>query len=315
MAVFAQYRELPQSARGASIALGNFDGLHAGHRAVFEAARIAGDGAFSVATFEPPPRAYFRPGDPPFRLMRPERRNAEILACGANNVFELPFNGEMAAMTDEGFVRTVLVEGLGAGHVSVGFDFRFGRGRMGHAQRLASLGRALGFGVTIVEEVGSQGTKASSTAIRQALMAGEPELAADLLGSPWIADGIVESGERNGRNLGFPTANLHLGELIHPKHGVYVVRARIEGETEWRHGVANFGRTPTTGLREPVLETHIFGFSGDLYGRHLEVQLIAFLRPELKFSSIELMIEQMHRDAAEARNILESSGGRADSGP
>jgi riboflavin kinase/FMN adenylyltransferase len=308
MAVYADFRGLPESARGASIALGNFDGLHAGHRAVMEAARIAGHGAFSVATFEPPPRAYFRPGDPPFRILRPERRNAAILAAGATTVFELPFNGEMAAMTDEAFVRSVLVEGLGVSHVSVGFDFRFGRGRMGHAQRLSSLGRALGFGVTIVEEVTGHGAKASSTAIRQALVAGEPEIAAEMLGSPWTADGIVESGERNGRKLGFPTANIQLGELIHPKHGVYAVRARIEGEEVWRDGVANFGRTPTTGLRDPLLETHIFDYSGDLYGRRLEVRLIAWLRPELKFDSLQAMVEQMHKDAAEARARLATAG-------
>lgn len=308
MAVFADYRGLPASAKGASIALGNFDGLHAGHRAVMDAARLAGHGAFSVATFEPPPRAYFRPGDPPFRIFRPERRNAAILAAGATTVFELPFNGEMAAMTDEGFVRNVLVDGLGVTHVSVGFDFRFGRGRMGHAQRLSSLGRALGFGVTIVEEVEGQGAKASSTAIRQALMAGEPELAAEMLGTPWVADGIVESGERNGRKLGFPTANFQLGELIHPKHGVYAVRAKIEGEADWRPGVANFGRTPTTGLRDPLLETHIFDFSGDIYGKKLDVQLIAYLRPERRFDSLDLMVEQMHKDAAKARAILATPG-------
>jgi riboflavin kinase / FMN adenylyltransferase len=308
MAVFAEYRGLPQSARGASIALGNFDGLHAGHKAVMEAARVAGHGKFSVATFEPPPRAYFRPGDPPFRIFRPERRNAAILAAGASTVFELPFNGEMAAMTDEGFVRNVLVDGLGASHISVGFDFRFGRGRMGHAQRLSSLGRALGFGVTIVEEVEGRGAKASSTAIRQALMAGEPDLAAEMLGSPWTADGTVESGEQNGRKLGFPTANLQLGELIHPRHGVYAVRARIEGEADWRAGVANFGRTPTTGLRDPLLETHIFDFKGDIYGKRLEVQLVAYLRPEKRFDSLDLMVAQMHIDSAEARAILATPG-------
>ena len=308
MAVFAEYRGLPQSARGASIALGNFDGLHAGHKAVMEAARLAGHGKFSVATFEPPPRAYFRPGDPPFRIFRPERRNAAILAAGASTVFELPFNGEMAAMTDEGFVRSVLVDGLGASHISVGFDFRFGRGRMGHAQRLSSLGRALGFGVTIVEEVEGRGAKASSTAIRQALMAGEPDLAAEMLGSPWTADGTVESGEQNGRKLGFPTANLQLGELIHPRHGVYAVRARIEGEADWRAGVANFGRTPTTGLRDPLLETHIFDFKGDIYGKRLEVQLVAYLRPEKRFDSLDLMVAQMHIDSAEARAILATPG-------
>ncbi|MGE6698650.1 riboflavin biosynthesis protein RibF [Hyphomonas sp. NPDC076900] len=304
MAVFAEYRGLPETARGASIALGNFDGLHAGHRAVMDAARIAGHGSFSVATFEPPPRAYFRPGDPPFRILRPERRNDLILAAGASDVFELPFNGEMAAMTDEGFVRQVLVDGLGVSHVSVGFDYRFGRGRMGHAQRLASLGRALGFGVTIVEEVSGHGGKASSTAIRQALMAGEPEVAADLLGGPWIADGIIEPGEKNGRTFGFPTANMALGDLIHPKMGVYAVRLRIEGESEWRDGVANFGRTPTTGLRDPLLETFIFDFNREIYGQRVEVQLIAYQRPELKFPSLDAMIEQMHRDAELAKEIL-----------
>ena len=308
MAVFAEYRGLPQSARGASIALGNFDGLHAGHKAVMEAARVAGHGKFSVATFEPPPRAYFRPGDPPFRIFRPERRNAAILAAGASTVFELPFNCEMAAMTDEGFVRNVLVDGLGASHISVGFDFRFGRGRMGHAQRLSSLGRALGFGVTIVEEVEGRGAKASSTAIRQALMAGEPDLAAEMLGSQWTADGTVESGEQNGRKLGFQTANLQLGELIHPRHGVYAVRARIEGEADWRAGVANFGRTPTTGLRDPLLETHIFDFKGDIYGKRLEVQLVAYLRPEKRFDSLDLMVAKMHIDSAEARAILAMPG-------
>jgi riboflavin kinase/FMN adenylyltransferase len=304
MAVYAEYRGLPEAARGASIALGNFDGLHAGHRAVMDAARNAGHGTFSVATFEPPPRAYFRPGDPPFRILRPERRNALILKAGADTVFELPFNGEMAAMTDEQFVRQVLVDGLGVSHISVGFDFRFGRGRMGHAQRLASLGRALGFGVTIVEEVSGHGAKASSTAIRQALMAGEPEVAAQLLGSPWIADGIIEPGEQNGRSFGFPTANIALGDLIHPRMGVYAVRLRIEGEEIWRDGVANFGRTPTTGLRDPLLETFIFDFDREIYGQRAEVQLIAYQRPELKFDSLDAMITQMHKDAAQAKETL-----------
>jgi riboflavin kinase/FMN adenylyltransferase len=177
---------------------------------------------------------------------------------------------------------------------------------------MRSASRALagrwGSGVTIVEEVEGYGAKASSTAIRQALMAGEPEIAAAMLGGPWIADGVVEGGEKNGRELGFPTANFQLGELIHPKHGVYAVRARIEGEKDWRPGVANFGRTPTTGLRDPLLETHIFDFSGDIYGKKLEVQLVAFLRPELKFANLDLLVEQMHKDAAEARAILATPG-------
>ena len=307
MTVFADYKSIPSSARGCSVALGNFDGLHAGHLAVIEAARRTGS-KLGVATFEPPPRAYFRPGDPPFRILTPERRNAKILAAGADIVFELPFNAEMAAMTDEIFARDVLANGLGVSHVAVGFDFRFGRGRMGDVTRLSSLGRALGFAVTIVDEVeGDRGEKASSTAIRQALQAGEPERAAEMLGHAWVADGVVEHGEKRGRTLGFPTANMHLHNLIHPRHGVYAVRARIEGETTWRDGVANFGRTPTTGLRDPLLETVIFDWDGNLYGKTLEVALIAFLRPELKFDGLDAMVEQMKVDVERARTVLAAS--------
>lgn len=307
MPVHADYRAIPTAARGHSIALGNFDGIHAGHLAVIEAARMA-CGPLGVATFEPPPRAFFRPNDPPFRLMRPERRNAKLLDAGAEAIFELPFNGEMAGMTDEDFARKVLAEGLGAAHVAVGFDFRFGRGRMGDAPRLASLGRALGFGVTIVEEIEAlSGEKASSTAIRQALHAGEPEIAAKMLGHAWVADGPVEGGEKRGRTIGFPTANLHLGELLHPRHGVYAVRARIARTGDWIDGVANFGRTPTTGLRDPLLETFLFDFEGDLYGKWLEVALIAFLRPELKFDSLDEMVTQMHGDVETARALLDAS--------
>lgn len=307
MTVYADFRSIPKASRGCSVALGNFDGLHAGHVAVINAARRAGT-LLGVATFEPPPRAYFRPNDPPFRILRPERRNAKILAAGADTVFELPFNAEMAGMTDEVFARDVLADGLGVSHVAVGFDFRFGRGRMGDVARLSSLGRALGFSVTVVDEVeGDRGEKASSTAIRQALRAGEPERAAEMLGHAWVADGVVEHGEKRGRTLGFPTANLHLHDLIHPRFGVYAVRARIEGESDWRAGVASFGRTPTTGIRDPLLETMIFDWEGDLYGKTLEVALIAFLRPELKFDSIEDLVTQMHGDVERAKTALSAS--------
>ncbi|MEO0465273.1 MAG: riboflavin biosynthesis protein RibF [Pseudomonadota bacterium] len=307
MSVFADFRDLPESARGHSIALGNFDGLHAGHRAVMDAARKAGT-PLGVATFEPPPRAFFRPSDPPFRILTPERRNAKILAAGADAVFELPFNAEMAGMTDEDFARNVLAEGLGAVNVTVGFDFRFGRGRMGDAPRLASLGRAMGFGVTIVDEVpNDRNEKASSTAIRQALRSGEPDRAAQMLGHAWVAEGSVEHGEKQGRTLGFPTANLHLHDLIHPRHGVYAVRARINRQGEWLDGVANFGRTPTTGLRDPLFETFLLDFEGDLYGQWLEVALVAYLRPELKFDQLEEMVTQMHADVADTKTILASN--------
>ena len=307
MTIYADYRDLPPAAKGFALALGNFDGLHAGHQAVIDAARQAAgpDGKIGVATFEPPPRAFFRPQDPPFRILTPDARNAKILQVGrVEAVFELPFNADMAGMTDEQFARDVLADGLGAAHVAVGFDFRFGRGRMGDAGRLASLGRALGFGVTIMEEVQDGGTKASSTAIRQALRAGEPERAALMLGHPWTVSGLVEHGEKRGRTIGFPTANLYLRDVIHPRHGVYAVRARLKGEAVWRDGVANFGRTPTTGLRDPLLETVIFDFDGDIYDRTLEVAFEAFLRPEVDFSTIDEMVAQMHKDVERARGLL-----------
>ena len=306
MTVIAHYKDVPDTARGFSVALGNFDGVHAGHRAVIEGAMAAG-GVLGVATFEPPPRQFFRPDDPPFRIYRPTRRNARLVELGAKAVYELPFNADMAAMRDETFARDVLKAGIGASHVTVGFDFRFGRGRMGDAGRLASLGRALGFGVTIVEKIETLGTKASSTAIREALIAGEPEKAAEILGHDWIVDGVVEHGEKRGRTLGFPTANLHLGDLIHPRHGVYAVRARIAGEDAWRPGVANFGRTPTTGIRDPLLETFIFDFDGDIYGQQLEVALVSFLRPELKFDSVDDMVPQMQQDVTNAKFVLSAT--------
>ncbi|RIJ16050.1 riboflavin biosynthesis protein RibF [Henriciella mobilis] len=304
MAVHAGYSDMPESARGYSVALGNFDGVHPGHRAVIDAARIDAH-PLGVATFEPPPRAYFRPNDPPFRIYRPARRNARLIELGADAVFELPFNSDMAGMTDEEFCRRVLHEGLGVAHVAVGFDFRFGRGRMGDAARLSSLGRSLGFDVTIVEKVeGPDAAKASSTGIREALIAGDPQKAAAMLGHAWIADGTVERGEQRGRTIGFPTANLHLGELIHPRHGVYAVRARIDRTGDWLPGVANFGRTPTTGIRDPLLETFIFDFERDIYGHFMEVELHHFLRPELHFPSLEEMVEQMKKDSADAKRLL-----------
>ena len=305
MTVVAGYRDVPTSAHGLSIALGNFDGVHSGHRAVIDAARTAHPtAALGVATFEPPPRAFFRPDDPPFRIYRPARRNAKLQALGAKAVFELPFNAEMASMTDEEFAETVIWEGLKAQHVTIGFDFRFGRGRMGDAARLASLGRAIGFGVTILDKIEAFGQKASSTAIREALISGEPERASEILGHDWIVDGVVEHGEKRGRTIGFPTINMHLGELIHPRHGVYAVRVRLHGEEAWRKGAANFGRTPTTGIRDPLLETFIFDFEGDLYGKWVEVALVKFLRPELHFPSVDDMLVQMKVDIDQARASL-----------
>ena len=306
MTVFAEYSNLPEKARGYSIALGNFDGVHAGHRAVMEAA--AKVGKMAVATFEPPPRTFFRPNDPPFRIFSPSYRNKILLRHGAELVYELPFNAAMSAMTDDQFVAEVLQKGLAAKHVAVGTDFRFGRGRMGDASRLSSLGRAHGFGVSVVEDVEQDNRRVSSTAIREAIIAGEPEKVATLLGTVWTVTGIVRHGQKRGKTIGFPTANINLTDVIHPKHGVYAVLTRLNGENKWLEGVANFGRTPTTGIRSPLLEVCLLDFEKDIYGSQLETAFIEFLRPELTFESVEKMVEAMHQDIDNARKVFLRKG-------
>ena len=292
------------------MALGNFDGVHAGHRAVIDLARHAANDAgvlLGVLIFEPPPRRFFAPDSPPFRIMRPEHRRQRLHAIGVETIFELPFNAEMAGMSPREFVEDVLVKGLGISHLSVGFDFQFGKGRTGTTSTLQELSVEFGFTLSVTDPVTEHGDKISSTAIRQALQDGHLSDATRFLGHYWIADGVVKHGEKRGRTIGFPTANLTIGNLIHPKFGIYAVWARIEGEHVWRSGVANFGRTPTTGDREPLLEVHLFDFNGDLYDLRVEVAFVAFLRPEEKFASLEDLVEQMRRDASEARSILSNA--------
>lgn len=292
---------------GAAIALGNFDGLHAGHRAVIEDARRMANriGApLGVATFEPAPRRFFQPDAPPFRLMTPLRRQIALDAIGVDELHLLRFDAVMAAMTDREFCEQVVVGEVGARAVSVGFDFRFGKGRMGDAESLQRIGEELGFDVSIVAEVKDAGAKVSSSRIREAIELGDMDAAASGLGGSWIVDAIVEHGEKRGRTLGYPTANMTLGEIVHPAHGVYGIWARVEGEEQWRAGVASFGRTPTTGLRDALLEVVIFDWSGDLYGQRLHTAFVKFLRPEQRFEGLEALVRAMKGDEAEARAVL-----------
>ena len=291
----------------AAIALGNFDGLHAGHRAVIESAREAATrlkAPLGVATFEPPPRRYFQPDAPPFRLMTARRREIALDALGVDVCHLLRFDTSMAAMTDREFCEQVIRDQVNAASVSVGFDFRFGKGRRGDAASLKRLGADLGFEVKIVEEVASNGEKVSSSRIREAIERGDMEEADRALGGYWIVDAIVEHGEKRGRALGFPTANMQLGEIVHPSHGIYAVWAREDGETAWRKGVANFGRTPTTGERDPLLEVMVFDFDGDLYGKRLHTAFVKLLRPEMKFSGVDALVAAMKQDVADAHAVL-----------
>ncbi len=296
--------------RGAVVAIGNFDGVHLGHQAVIgEAGRLARTlGApHAVLTFEPHPRQVFRPHDPPFRLTPFRVKSRRIEALGVDLLFTLHFDLAFAARSAEDFVETVLLKGLGARHVVVGYDFVFGHQRRGTPALLEERGAALGFGVTVVDPVAAgSGVRYSSTAIRDHLVAGQPREAAALLGVPWEIEGRVERGDQRGRLIGFPTANLTLDDFLRPAAGVYAVRACVEqeGRVEWHDAVANLGRRPTFGGSDLRLEAHLFDFAGDLYGRHLRVALIEYLRPERKFAGIEDLKAQIARDADEARTVL-----------
>jgi riboflavin kinase / FMN adenylyltransferase len=298
------WRGLAPETRGASAALGNFDGVHLGHRSVIDLAR--GHGPLGVITFEPHPREYFAPDAPPFRLMNAEARANRLEKLGVEVLYELPFGPDMARMSPEDFAREVLADGLGTARVVVGRDFRFGRGRAGGPDELAALGERLGFAVTIAPILTEGGTEISSTAIRAALSDGRPRDAARMLGHWHRIEGAVLHGEKRGRELGYPTANMALDGLHLPRFGVYAVLVDIltGPDAGSHHGVASLGVRPMFGDNRPNLETYLFDFAGDLYGQHLSVALVEFLRPELTFGGLPALIAQMDTDSARARAIL-----------
>jgi len=310
MRLFRHHTEIPVEARGAVVALGNFDGLHLGHQKVIgEALRLAAelDAPCGVLTFEPHPRAYFQPDKPAFRLTPFRIKLRQLDAIGVDYLYLLSFDRAMAERSPESFIVEVLGQGLEPIHLVVGYDFVFGKGRSGNAAMLGDLGRAAGFAVTSVPAAAdAEGVVYSSTKVRERLAAGDPLGAARILGRPWEIEGRVESGDKRGRLLGFPTANVAIGGYLQPALGVYAVKAGIdEGRgTRWLDGVANLGRRPTVGGTRVQLETHLFDFAGDLYGRHLRVALIDFIRPERKFDGLEALKAQITADSAEARARL-----------
>ncbi|HXY99246.1 MAG TPA: bifunctional riboflavin kinase/FAD synthetase [Stellaceae bacterium] len=310
MRIFRHSKVAPGD-RGAVVALGNFDGVHLGHQRVIGEARAIArrlGAPLAVLTFEPHPRSVFRPQDPPFRLTPFRVKSRRIEALGVDLLFTLHFDLDFARRSAEDFVDGVLVRELGARHVVVGYDFVFGHQRRGNPALLAGCGAALGFDVDIVAPMqAATGAAYSSTQIREHLRFGRPREAAELLGRFWEIDGRVERGDRRGRTIGFPTANLFLQDYLRPAAGVYAVRAGLaEGcGTRWLDAVANFGNRPTFGGTDLRLEAHLFDFSGDLYGRHLRVALIDYLRPERKFPGIDALKAQIAADAAEARALLQ----------
>jgi riboflavin kinase/FMN adenylyltransferase len=298
---------LADADRVASVAMGNFDGVHLGHRKVIDLAR-RDDAPLGIVTFEPHPRQFFAPGAPAFRLMNAEARANRLAKLGCRHLYELPFDAALAGMTAEAFVTDVLHHGLGVTHVTVGADFRFGKGRAGSADTLVAMGSDLGFGVTIANLIEVNGAEISSTAIRVALTEGRPRDAADMLGHWHRIEGEVLHGDKRGRDLGYPTANMGLAGLHLPRLGVYAVKVDVLGGPARGsyNGVANLGVRPMFGTNQPNLETHVFDLKADLYGRHLSVALVDYLRPEMKFDGLPALIAQMDADSARARDILSS---------
>ncbi|WP_309606291.1 bifunctional riboflavin kinase/FAD synthetase [Phenylobacterium sp.] len=306
--VIRGWKDLSPGDRGAALAMGSFDGVHRGHQRVIAlAARAAGElGApLGVITFDPHPRVYFRPGEPAFRLMQPDQQARALEAMGVDILYVLPWDAELANMTDRDFAASVLHRGLGARHVAVGFDNSFGKDRTGSPETMRAYGAELGFGVSVAEAVeDGAGEKFSSTHVREALRDGRPGDAAAILGRPFAIEGAVQRGRQLGRTLGFPTANVALTDYVIPRFGVYATRTRLP---DGRHvpGVANIGVNPTIeGVRIPLLEVWLFDFDEDIYDQVIETDLIAFLRPELKFDGLETMTAQVMKDARAARDLL-----------
>ena len=303
--VFEHWQDAPAAWKGGAVALGNFDGVHRGHQALL--ARTAGHaralGAPLVAlTFEPHPRRFFVADTGPFRLTLPPAKIRLLEQYGVQAVLAQRFDPAFAAVTAEAFVDEVLLAGLGARHVVCGYDFTFGARRSGNVEKLRKMGDKRGLGVTVLDPVMREGEIYSSTRIREALRAGMAGEAAELLGHPWEIEGVVEQGDQRDRTIGFPTANVALGEHLRPRFGVYAVRALVDGK--WLNGVANLGKRPTVGKLQENFEVHLFDFAGDLYGKTLRVQLVDFIRPEMKFAGLDQLKAQIAADGQAARTLL-----------
>jgi riboflavin kinase/FMN adenylyltransferase len=303
--IVEDWHAVPDALRGAAVALGNFDGVHLGHAAVLRAAHAARpDLPLAALTFEPHPREHFRPDDPPFRLTLLPAKAEALGNLGTSIVYALRFDATLAAMPAEGFVEEVLHRGLGAKHLSCGHDFAFGHRRGGDVPFLSREAERRGIGLSVVPAVADGGGPISSTRIRRLLQDGYPERAAGDLGRPWELRGVVFQGDRLGRELGWPTANILLGRHLEPARGVYAVTAVLpDGAVV--PGVANVGRRPTLG-GDPVtrLEVHLFDWSGDLYGQEIRVRLHGFIRADATFASLDELKDAIAADAAEARRVL-----------
>ena len=297
---------IPDSLKGSILALGNFDGFHLGHQAVVSRAVAR---AFHerrpaiVATFDPHPVRYFKPDVPPFRLTTLDQRETLFTHAGADAMLVFEFGAELASMDAEEFIAKVLAGRIGAAGVITGDDFSFGKGRAGDAALLAKVGAEHGIAAEAVLQVVLNGERISSGRIREALVAGDTGTATHMLSRDYAIEGVVERGDARGRELGYPTANLSLGDYQRPKYGIYAVRLTLEDKSE-HTGVASLGVRPTFEPPKELLEAHLFDFDGDLYGQRIEVALHAYMREEKRFDGIAPLIAQMREDEAKARHLL-----------
>ena len=305
---YDRYAGLTAADKGAVIALGNFDGLHRGHQAVINSAKLIADdinAPLGIGLFRPHPFRFFKPDAAPFRLMSAQLR-AEIMPdLGVDRLYQIPFTDALRDMDDTQFVEQVLHQGLGIKHVVVGQDYGFGKNRCGNVDSLTRLCAERGIGVTALEPIGLHKLygKYGSTEIRKALNEGDVFHAAHMLSRPWCVDGIVQKGAQRGRTINFPTANIEFADLVRPKFGVYAVEVTLPNGAH-KYGVANTGNRPTVGGEEARLEVNIFDYEGDLYGQRLKVHFRAFIRPEQKFASFDELKTQIQKDADGAKALF-----------
>ena len=299
-------RPAPEHLRGGVVALGNFDGFHCGHQAVVGAAIANGRATgrpVLVASFDPHPVRYFRPDAPPFRLTSLDQRAALFAAAGADAMLLFDFNETLANVSAADFVSDWLIGRAGATHVVTGEDFTFGKGRTGTVAMLAALGAPQGLTAQAIGPVSDEQGPVSSSRIREALIAGEPDVAARLLTRPYRIQGMVQHGDKLGRTIGYPTANIDMDRYLRPKYGIYAVRGLLP-DGRVLHGAANIGIRPTFDPPKELLETHFFDFAESLYDQCIEIELIGYIRPEAKFDSLDALTAQMDKDCAEAKRML-----------
>ncbi|MGH1402630.1 MAG: bifunctional riboflavin kinase/FAD synthetase [Alphaproteobacteria bacterium] len=306
MQYFERYKDLPTDAQKCVIVIGNFDGVHLGHQALLSRAKEkarALNVPLGVLTFEPHPRQLFRSDEPPCRITPSTLKRDRLSICGVDYVFSLPFDWDFASQSATDFVQEILIDGLNASHVFVGFDFKFGQLRKGTPQTITDAGLT----VTVIDEVKNEKHEGlSSSRIRQLLRHGKIEEANAVLGWNWKIGGVVVEGDKRGRELGFPTANMKLDQTIHPAYGIYACYVQIEGEEDRLMGACNIGIRPMFEVPVAQVETFIFDFNREIYGQTVYVQPVKRLRGEAKFNSLDDLITQMDKDCEQSRRLLEN---------